>query len=225
MCRSPQAQSAPGSDGRPGRRYAAMRRCFAPPNVPCAQNRQVGAADADTVAEGGRYWRNTAERSTETVMRAGHWCRLAAPKGVPLAALARSIFQCYPLGNYNRRPNITALEIWMDLFFQNKRLQKAAVDEAVCRREYGVEMAKKFALRLASLRAAASLADFWPPKSGPERCHELKGELDGTFSVDLKQPYRLLFRPAEPVEPLPDEQERWRSITSIEIVSIEDTHG
>jgi plasmid maintenance system killer protein len=113
----------------------------------------------------------------------------------------------------------------MDVFFRNKRLQKVAQDQTACQREYGVEMAKKFALRLASLRAAASLADFWPPKSGPERCHELKGALGGTFSVDLKQPYRLLFRPVEAVEHVADEQERWRSITAIEIVSIEDTHG
>ena len=38
------------------------------------------------------------------------------------------------------------------------------------------------------------LVDFWPPNSGPERCHELKGDLAGVFSIDLKQPYRLLFR-------------------------------
>lgn len=87
-------------------------------------------------------------------------------------------------------------------------------------------MAKKLALRLASLKAAESLADFWPPKSGPERCHELKGELKGTFSVDLNQPYRLLFKPAsKPAGEEAEEQQRWKSITSIDILAIEDTHG
>jgi proteic killer suppression protein len=113
----------------------------------------------------------------------------------------------------------------MDIFISDKRLRKAAPDAAACRRQYGVEMAKKLALRLASLRAAESLVDFWPPQSGPERCHELKGDHKGTFSVDLNQPYRLLFRPSEPAGDMADEQQRWKSITAIDIVAIEDTHG
>lgn len=82
-------------------------------------------------------------------------------------------------------------------------------------------------LRLAALRAAESLADLWPPNSGPERCHELKGDRTGTFSIDLKQPYRLLFKPntTAPTSDRSDEQQRWKSITSIDIFAIEDTHG
>jgi len=72
----------------------------------------------------------------------------------------------------------------MDISISDKRLRKVAHDDAACRRQYGVDMAKKLSLRLASLRAAESLADFWLPKSGLERCHELKAELKGTFSVD-----------------------------------------
>jgi proteic killer suppression protein len=88
-------------------------------------------------------------------------------------------------------------------------------------------MAKTIMNRVASLRAAASLAVFWPPKSGPERCHELQGDLAGTFSIDVKQPYRLLLVPIEEeVQPdRSDEQKRWASITAIEILKIEDTHG
>jgi proteic killer suppression protein len=114
----------------------------------------------------------------------------------------------------------------MDIFISDRRLRKVALDDAACRRQYGVDMAKKIALRLSSLRAAASLADFWPPKSGPERCHELKGDRKGTFSVDLNQPYRLLFQPiSKPAEDEAEELQRWKSITSIDILAIEDTHG
>jgi hypothetical protein len=65
------------------------------------------------------------------------------------------------------------------------------------------------------------------PKSGPERCHELQGDLAGTFSIDVKQPYRLLFVPIEEKAPpdRSDEQARWASINAIEILTIEDTHG
>src|SRR6202163_1044934 len=112
----------------------------------------------------------------------------------------------------------------MEILVSDKRLRKVIDDDAACRRQYGADMAKKLALRLAALRAADSLADFWPPKSGPERCHELKGELQGTFSVDLNQPYRMLFRATK--EPnVTDEQQRWKSITSIDVTAIEDTHG
>lgn len=114
----------------------------------------------------------------------------------------------------------------MVLYISDVDLRRAIADEALRRRRYGVDMARKLAMRLASLRAANSLADFWPPKSGPERCHELKGAGNGVFTVDLKQPYRLLFRPVETETPVDrtDEQKRWQSITSIDIFAIEDTH-
>ena len=115
----------------------------------------------------------------------------------------------------------------MDIYVRDNKLRGAIQDEAIRRRRYGADMAKKITLRLATLRAAASLADFWPPKSGPERCHELKGDRAGMFSVDLKHPYRLLFEPsaASPPAEYPDTQQRWKSITSIDILAIEDTHG
>lgn len=109
----------------------------------------------------------------------------------------------------------------------DRRLKRALEDEKECRRRFGAEMAKKIQLRLAALGAAECLADFWPPSSGPERCHELKGNLAGTFSIDLKQPYRLLFKPMDPAGGVPtnDEKRRWQTIQAIKITGIEDTHG
>ena len=115
----------------------------------------------------------------------------------------------------------------MEILAKDKKLAAALKDEAVCKQRFGVAMSKKLRLRLAVLRAAESLATFWPPNSGPERCHELKGDLAGTFSIDLKQPYRLLFKPIEevPAKDRSNEQERWGSITALEVIAIEDTHG
>src|SRR6266436_4845286 len=114
----------------------------------------------------------------------------------------------------------------MDVYASDNKLRNAIEDEAACRRRYGSDMAKKIKLRLAALRAADSLADFWPPKSGPERCHELEGDRAGTFSVDLKQPYRLLFKPSAATQPpdTSDKQQRWKAILAIDILAIEDTH-
>ncbi len=113
----------------------------------------------------------------------------------------------------------------MEIKLAPGKLRKAMEGPAICRRVYGPEMAKKIALRVAALTAAESLATFWPPKSGPERCHELIGDRAGTFSVDLKQPYRLLFRPTgDPASELSDERRRWQAITSITLMEVLDTH-
>ena len=115
----------------------------------------------------------------------------------------------------------------MEVFAKDKKLKAALEDEAACKQRFGVAMTKKLTLRLAAIRAAESLATFWPPNSGPERCHELKANLAGTFSIDLQQPFRLLFNPIEetPPQDRSNEQERWASITALEVIGIEDTHG
>jgi proteic killer suppression protein len=108
----------------------------------------------------------------------------------------------------------------------DRRLKAALEDDAVCRRRFGTAMTKYVRLRVDALAAAASLYDFWPPKSKPERVHELKGDLAGIFSVDVKQPYRLLFRPTNELPNAPvDMEARWKLIRSIEILKVEDTHG
>lgn len=115
----------------------------------------------------------------------------------------------------------------MQISTRNKSLKAALESDRDCLRHYGADMCKKLKLRFASLKAAVSLADFWPANSGPERCHELKAQQAGIFSMDLKQPYRLLFSPVE--ESLPedrtDERTRWSNIKTIELLTVEDTHG
>ena len=115
----------------------------------------------------------------------------------------------------------------MKVWFSSNKLQRTIENDKDRIRRFGSDMATKIQLRLDALLAAESLADFWPPSSGPERCHELRGDLAGILSMDLKQPYRLLFRPVdlqEGIDPA-DEKERWKAIKSVEILRIEDTHG
>jgi proteic killer suppression protein len=115
----------------------------------------------------------------------------------------------------------------MEILIPNNKLRKAVEDEGECKKRFGLDMTKKIFLRIAALRAADSLATFWPPNSGPERCHALVGDLAGLFSIDVKQPYRLLFRPIapNPQSEYADVQEYWKAIVAVEIHGIEDTHG
>ncbi|MFP2930839.1 type II toxin-antitoxin system RelE/ParE family toxin [Pyxidicoccus sp. 3LG] len=137
---------------------------------------------------------------------------------------------CYLSGNDDRDARFTRQET-MDIYIKDKKLKAALEDEVISQRQYGADMTKKLLRRVAALRAADSLAVFWPPKSGPERVHELTANLKGTFSVDLKHPYRLLFKPIEDESDTPssdtpsnDQHLRWQSIKAIELLRIEDTH-
>jgi len=115
----------------------------------------------------------------------------------------------------------------MEVIVPNNRLRREIEDDAARKKRFGKDMAQKIALRRAALVAAESLADFWPPHSGPERVHELKkGDLLGLFSIDLKHPFRLLLSATdvEKKKSGDDEKKRWESIKSVEIISVEDTH-
>lgn len=115
----------------------------------------------------------------------------------------------------------------MDIVFKSKRLAKTFNEEKVLLKCYGKVRTKKIKIRMAALRAASSLAVFLPAKTKPERCHELIGKDIGIFSVDLEQPYRLLFTPISDCEDeLKDEDGNyiWKEITSIKILEIRDTH-
>ena len=115
----------------------------------------------------------------------------------------------------------------MELITRNRKLRAAMSSEPECLRQFGRDMCKKLLLRIAALKAAPSLGVFWPPKSGPERCHELIGDQKGVFSMDVKQPYRLLFRPIDEDRSADrsDERERWNHIHTVELLDIKDTHG
>jgi len=115
----------------------------------------------------------------------------------------------------------------LDISFKNKKLEKAFNEGAQLEKLHGTKRTKKILIRMAELRGAESLMDFWPPKSKPTRCHELtEGKRKGTLSVDLDHPYRLIFIPDhDPVPRLDDGGLDWSQVTAVKILGVEDTHG
>jgi plasmid maintenance system killer protein len=114
----------------------------------------------------------------------------------------------------------------MHITFATKKLQKQLSEEATMVKVHGPARARKLKVVLARLDAAPSLATFAPPMRRPDRCHELTGDRHGQLTVDLDQPYRLVFRVNQ--ETLPQRPEGgldWAKVIAIEIVNIEDTHG
>jgi proteic killer suppression protein len=78
-----------------------------------------------------------------------------------------------------------------------KKIARLVEDEKESLRQLGKKQSKKLIKRVVALQEARSLADFLPPNSGAERCHELVGDRDGVFSMDLEHPTRLLFVPKQ----------------------------
>ncbi len=114
----------------------------------------------------------------------------------------------------------------MDITFATKKLDKELNQDKAMMREHGAIRSKRLKVLLTAMRAAPNLAAFAPPMSPPHRCHELTGNRQGQLSMDLDHPYRLLFVPSH--SPLPTREEGgldWYSVTAINILKIEDTHG
>lgn len=114
----------------------------------------------------------------------------------------------------------------MEITFATRKLQKQLNQGGTMVAVHGAIRAKKLRIVLARLDAAPTLAALAPPMSPPHRCHELTGNRSGQLTVDLDDPFRLVFRANH--SPLPTRPEGgldWNKVTAIEIVGIEDTHG
>ena len=110
----------------------------------------------------------------------------------------------------------------MEIEFSSKKLEKILNSESLIRRDYGDANGCKIMRRLEVLAAASSLAHV--PRSKPERCHQLSGDRDEEYAVDLEHPYRLLFSIKEPIPRLPDGGVDMEKVTCIVIIGIKDYH-
>ena len=72
------------------------------------------------------------------------------------------------------------------------------------------------------MRAAQVLDDL---RALPGRYHELGQNRKGQLAVNLDQPYRLVFEPAdEPVPRTPDGGLDWSAVTAVRILEVVDYH-
>lgn len=112
----------------------------------------------------------------------------------------------------------------MDLYFKDTRLEKACNSEKESVRKWGADNAKKVRQRLVELRAAQTLDHI--SHLPPPRLHSLDQDRAGQFAVDVRQPYRLIFKPNhDPVPVKPDGSVDLTKVTSILLLGVEDYHG
>ena len=111
----------------------------------------------------------------------------------------------------------------MDVSYRNTKLRKIFDSKTQLIRKYGPRRGIKISERVAYLRYATSLALI--PTEGMLRCHQLSGDRDEQFAIDLVQPYRLVFEVAH--DPIPRDKfggiDKER-VTAIRIMEVIDYH-
>ena len=110
----------------------------------------------------------------------------------------------------------------MEIVFQNAKFKKEYDDFKLLRKADGEHRAKLIRRRLDAVAAAVVLEDL---RNTPGRLHELKGDRQGQFTLDLDGPYRLILAPAhKPVPMRAGGGMDWSQITAVTVLGIEDTH-
>ncbi len=110
----------------------------------------------------------------------------------------------------------------MQIEFASKKLAKECNDFQLLRRRYGDRRAKVLRRRLDEIDAARTMAQLATLPAG--RYHELVGNRKRQISADLDHPYRLIFKPADPVPLRADGGLDWEAVTVVVILEIADTH-
>jgi plasmid maintenance system killer protein len=107
--------------------------------------------------------------------------------------------------------------------FGNRRLATDCSFDRQRQRRFGAERGRKIQLRLSQLVAAASIAELMTLPGA--RCHQLTGDRDEQFSVDLDGPYRLIFE--VDIDPVPRRKDGGIDLDSVDavvVIEIKDTH-
>ena len=112
---------------------------------------------------------------------------------------------------------------FVDIFFRTGKLQKDFNSEKALRRKYGDSMVQTIRARLGVLNNAKTLSD--APKTKPDRVHQLKGDRDEQFAVDLVHPKRLVFElNHDPIPRTADGGIDLKRVTAITVLDVVDYH-
>ncbi len=111
----------------------------------------------------------------------------------------------------------------MVITFRNSKMEKIFNSEKNLIQKFGPRNARVIMRRMMVLAAAPTLNDV--SNRPPERCHELLGDRSGMFAVDIKHPYRIIFKPNH--DPIPvkyDGSINRERVTDITIMEVGDYH-
>lgn len=113
----------------------------------------------------------------------------------------------------------------MNVFYKNSKMAKIAEDLRQLTRHFG-QNAKWIAMCLQVLKAVPNLKELIvTPFFRRYRCHMLHNDKDGIYSMDVRDPYRVLFQPKPPVPMKEDGGIDEEKVDSVVVVDLHcDTH-
>ncbi|ACV62404.1 HigA [Desulfofarcimen acetoxidans DSM 771] len=106
--------------------------------------------------------------------------------------------------------------------FKTRKLKKICDSGQEIIKKWGQGNGFKIQQRLSELRAASCLSDI--SHLPPPRLHELRENWEDHFSVDIRHPYRIIFKPTEPIPRKEDGGIDLSRVTEIMVVNIMDYH-
>ena len=111
----------------------------------------------------------------------------------------------------------------MEVRFRTSRLERLFNSESELTRNYGQRRARSIIARLAGLQHFATLQQV--PTGPPFRRHQLTGNRDEQYAVDIDRQLRVIFEPDhDPVPRRPDGEVDANLVTAIVIISVDDYH-
>ena len=112
----------------------------------------------------------------------------------------------------------------MEISFKTKQLEKDLNSKQRLVKKYGSSRASFIMRRMIVLKNSNTLSDV--PHLPPERCHQLSGDRNEQFAVNIKDQWRIVFTPCH--EPIPRKADDGgidlSKITKIQIIWIGDYH-
>ena len=111
----------------------------------------------------------------------------------------------------------------MDIAFRTRKLEKDFNGAEALQKTYGARIARAIKVRMAVVQAARNLE--LVPTTPPDRRHQLVGDRDEQFAVDLVHPYWLVFEVNhEPVPRRADGGIDTEQVTAVTILDVVDYH-
>ena len=111
----------------------------------------------------------------------------------------------------------------MDVNYRNTKMRKIFDSKTQLIRKYGSRRGLLISNRVVYLRLAPNLAAV--PTGRPHRCHQLSGDRDEQFAIDIVHPFRLVFDVAH--NPIPRDEfggvDKER-VTAIRFLEVTDYH-
>ena len=112
----------------------------------------------------------------------------------------------------------------MTITFETKQLRKLCNSLKNAQKKWGERRGRLVLRRLDEIRDSDNLQVLCCLPQA--RCHLLKGNLKGIWSVDLEHPFRLLFKPtAAPIPIRSDGLPDLSKVDAVVVLGVENTHG